>query len=280
MNAESGSVSTSLQAGYILHYTQWQETSFIVDAFTLEHGRIALMAKSARASKPRVRALYQPFRPLLLSWVGAGDLRTLTGIEESGKPMNMADAPLACAYYINELVLRLLGKDQPQAMVFAHYALALSELDSQQVSMEAVLRTFELQLLDALGTLPNLSRCTADGSDIDPDLEYRFHPANAVAVPQHNAEQTAVYGIQKDKTLMGEGDSRNVSLHPDGMTADKGIRVSGATLLAMASLDFTSAAVLEEAKAIMKPLMRVQLGDKPLKSRELFESFVRNKQLG
>lgn len=268
------SVSTSLQAGYILHYTQWQETSFIVDAFTLEHGRIALMAKSARASKPRVRALYQPFRPLLLSWVGAGDLRTLTGIEESGQPLSMADAPLACAYYINELVLRLLGKDHPQPMVFAHYALALSELDSQQVSMEAVLRTFELQLLDALGILPNLGCCTPDGSDVDPATEYRFHPANAVAVA---VSQAATYGIQKQKTLMGEGDTRNLSVHPDGVTADKGIAVSGATLIAMAQLDFNSKDVLEQAKTIMRALLRVQLGDRPLKSRELFEALSRNK---
>lgn len=272
-----GSISTSLQAGYILHYTQWQETSFIVDAFTLEHGRIALIAKSARASKPRVRALYQPFRPLLISWVGVGDLRTLTGIEESGQALRMADAPLACAYYINELVLRLLGKDHPQPMIFAHYALALSELDSQQVSMEVVLRTFELQLLEALGILPNLANCTPDGSDVDPDVEYRFHPANAVAVPQSGSSHAAIYGIQKEKTLMGEGDSRNASIHPDGMTADKGILVSGATLMAMAQLDFHSADALGEAKKIMRPLLRVQLGDRPLKSRELFEALARNK---
>lgn len=271
------SVSTSLQAGYILHYTQWQETSFIVDAFTLEHGRIALIAKSARASKPRIRALYQPFRPLLLSWVGAGDLRTLTGIEESGQALNMVDAPLACAYYINELVLRLLGKDQPQHMVFAHYALALSELDSQQVSMQAVLRTFELQLLEALGILPNLACCTPDGSDVDPAIEYRFHPANAVAVPQSGSAQTATYGIQKEKTLMGSSDTRNPSVHPDGMTSDKGMLVSGATLIAMAQLDFSSKDALEEAKQIMRPLLRVQLGDRPLKSRELFEALARNK---
>jgi len=272
-----GSVSTSLQAGYILHYTQWQETSFIVDAFTLEHGRIALLAKSARASKPRVRALYQPFRPLLLSWVGAGDLRTLTGIEESGQSLSMADAALACAYYINELLLRLIGKDQPQPMVFAHYALALSELDSQQVSMQAVLRTFELQLLEALGILPNLAHCTPDGSHVDPAIEYHFHPANAVAVPRSGSASTAMYGIQKQKKRMGEGDSRNVSVHADGITADKGIPVSGATLIAMAQLDFSSKDVLEEARQIMRPLMRVQLGDRPLKSRELFESLARNK---
>lgn len=272
-----GSVSTSVQAAYILHYTQWQETSFIVEAFTLAHGRIALMAKSARASKPRTRALYQPFRPLLLSWVGTGDLRTLTGIEESGPALDMANTQLACAYYINELVLRLLGKDQPQPLVFAHYSLALSELTSAELPVEVVLRTFELQLLDAMGVLPNLARCTPDSSVVSPELEYRFHPANAVAVPMNaSLESASSLGIQKEKTRMGEGDTRDVSVHADGMTADTGIPVSGRTLLAMADLDINDATVLEETRVLMRQLLRVHLGDKPLKSRELFQSLARN----
>lgn len=272
-----GSVSTSLQAAYILHYTQWQETSFIVDAFTLTHGRIALMARSARASKPRTRALYQPFRPLLISWVGNADLRTLTGIEESGQPLDMADAPLACAYYVNELVLRLLGKDQPQPTIFAHYALALSELSIPGVSVEVVLRTFELQLLDCLGVLPNLAHCTSDGTAIDPVREYRYHPANAVAVVTNRQQDASQHlGFQKEKNRMGEGDSRNPGVQADGITLDEGILLSGFTLIALSRLELDEPQVREEAKQLMRRILRVHLGDKPLRSRELFESMARN----
>jgi DNA repair protein RecO (recombination protein O) len=285
----ASSVSTSLQPAYILHYTQWRESSFIVDAFTLSHGRIGLLAKSARASKPRTRALYQPFRPLLISWVGSSDLRTLTGIEESGAAFDLASAQLACGYYLNELMLRLLGKDQPQPTVFAHYAMALAELASSaddqaqtdpagHVSMETVLRTFELQLLDALAILPDFTRCTADGRLVEAQHQYHYHPANAVAIPTANShaldEDGTVLGIPKMKTLMGEGDSRNPAVHADGVTRDTGVPVSGRTLLALAALDLTDDAVLAEAKPLMRRILRVHLGDKPLKSRALFESIA------
>ncbi|MFK7996974.1 MAG: DNA repair protein RecO [Granulosicoccus sp.] len=262
------SVSTSLQPGYILHYREYQESSFIVDAFTLTHGRVALMAKSARNSRPQIRALYQPFRPLLLSWVGAGDLRTLTGIEESGPALNLTDVRLACGYYINELVLRLLGKDQPQDEVFAFFSLALSELEQLHIGYEVVLRTFELQLLDTLGVLPDLPWCTPDGKQILPEHEYLYHPANAVAVP---LPDSADLGLMKEKHRTNQSSS---SMHPDGMTLDEGVRVHGKTLIAMHELDFGDAQVLSECRTLMRQILRVQLGDRPLKSRELFTALA------
>lgn len=274
------SVSTSLQPAYILHYTEWQESSYIVDAFTLSHGRISMMAKSARASRPQVRALYQPFRPLLLSWVGHSDMRTLTGIEEAGASVQLADVELACGYYINELVMRLVGKDQPQTEVFAHYVVALSDLgaigEPGQPVMEAVLRTFELQLLDALAVLPDLARCTPNSSPIQADREYRYHPANAIAIVQNQRQDADLsLGIQKEKTRMGEGDSRDPSLHADGMTLDEGTLVSGRTLLALSALELDDPDVLQEARGLMRRILRVHLGDRPLRSRELFESLAR-----
>jgi DNA repair protein RecO (recombination protein O) len=272
-----GSVSSSLQAAYILHYREFQESSFIVDAFTLTHGRIALVAKSARNSKPRTRALYQPFRPLLLSWVGAGDLRTLTGIEESGQALDMADTELACAYYLNELVLRLAGKDQPQPTIFAYYSMALDQLASQTISIQEVLRTFEVQLLDGLGVLPNFAYCTGDGSAVDPSREYRYHPANAIAVVTNRAAvvQDTYLGIHKEKHRVGAGDSRNPSIQADGMTPDEGVLVDGSTLIALSELELSDSTVLSQAKLLMRHVLRVHLGDKPLRSRELFDSLVR-----
>ncbi len=269
------SVSTSLQPGYILHYREYQESSFIVDAFTLTHGRVALLAKSARNSRPQIRALYQPFRPLLLSWVGGGDLRTLTGIEESGAALPLADVELACGYYINELMLRLLGKDQPQDQVFAYYSLALSELAQATIHYEVVLRSFELQLLDVMGVLPDLPYCTPDGSKVIPECEYLYHPANAVAIP---VQGSAGLGLLKEKHRLGalsgelKGDytSSSPSVHPDGMTIDEGVRVHGKTLIAMHELDFSDSEVISECRVLMRQILRIQLGDKPLKSRELF----------
>ena len=277
--SSSGSISTSLQPAYILHYREFQESSFIVDAFTLTHGRVALMAKSARNSRPQVRALYQPFRPLLLSWVGYGDLRTLTGIEESGAALALQDVRLACGYYINELVLRLLGKDQPQDQVFAFYALALSELEQQNLNYESVLRTFELQLLEVLGVVPDFLFCTPDASQVVAEREYLYHPANAVAVPVHGSEGL---GLLKEKHRLGgassgtAGDttSRSPSIHPDGMTPDDGVRIHGKTLIAMHEMSFSDDEVLAQCRGLMKQILRIQLGDRPLKSRELFATLA------
>lgn len=273
-------VSTSLQPAYILHHTQWQESSLILDAFTLNHGRISLMARSARNSHPRTRALYQPFRPLLLSWVGYSDMRTLTGIEESGMALELVGAELACAYYLNELVLRLLGKDQQQSDVFAHYVMALSNLAAASEpgtpSMQAILRLFELQLLDALAVLPDLAHCTTDGSRIRPECEYHYHPANAIAIVRNEIRDGDVsLGIPKLKTLMGEADSRDPSVQSDGVTRDDGIAVSGRTLLALAALEVDDEHVLEQARPLMRRILRNHLGDRPLKSRALFESLAR-----
>jgi DNA repair protein RecO (recombination protein O) len=273
------SISTSLQPGYILHHREYQESSLIVDGFSLAQGRIALLAKSARGSRPAVRALYQPFRPLLLSWVGSGELRTLTGIEEAGPPINLSNARLACGYYINELLLRLLGKDQPQERVFAFYALALADLEQAAISYETVLRTFELQLLDVLGVLPDLRRCTADGSEIIAEREYLYHPANALAVP---VQGSTGLGLLKEKHRMGDEftnlggktSAQSPSIHPDGQTSDDGIRVHGKTLIAMDLLEFNDEEVIVQCRTLMRHILRVQLGERPLKSRELFAALA------
>ena len=273
------SVSTSLQPAYLLHYREFQESSYIVDAFTLGHGRITVMAKSARNSRSSVRALYQPFRPLLLSWVGASDLRTLTGIEESGPATTLTHVRLACGYYLNELLLRLAAKDQAQETLFAYYALSLTELAQSSLDYEIVLRTFELQLLDVLGVVPDFSHCTPNGSEVDAQQLYSFHPANAVAVPLEKYEGSS---LMKEKHRLGIGDGEagyrtgvsNPSLHADGITLDEGVPVQGKTLIAMQQLEFSDPEVRAECRKLMRHILRVQLGDRPLKSRELFSALA------
>lgn len=254
---------TSQQAAWLLHYTAYRDTSFIVDVFTLEHGRLALMARGARASKPRTRALYQPFQPLLLSWLGRGEMRTLIGIEPSAAAIEFDNRALACAYYLNELLLRLLGKNQTQPDLFAHYSLALSQLATQS-AVEATLRTFEVQLLDVLGLLPDLLHCTPSGELIASDAEYLFYPANAIAVPAAASQP----GIGESTSTL------DPAWHPDGVTADDGVRIQGATLQAIATLDFSDNTGLEDIKKVMRRLLRIHLGGKPLNSRNLFDTLV------
>jgi len=266
--------ANALQASYLLHYTPWRDTSFIVDLFTLGQGRLGLMAKGARGGKARTRALYQPFRPLLVSCHGDGELRTLTGIEESGPVVVLEGAALACGYYLNELVLRLLGKEQPAPTLFAHYALALAMLESGD-GLETTLRTFELQLLETVGVLPDLARCTPDGTPIDAGRRYRFHPANALAVPIDGAgiDGVAERGLAIPKRP-DAGRAGEYGVHADGVTLDEGVELGGQTLLDMAALTFEARTTRDEAKTLMRRLIAVQLGGKPLRSRSMFEALV------
>ncbi len=261
------SSSVSVQAAYVLHYTLYGDNHFIVDAFTLEHGRIPLMAKGARASKDKTRALYQPFRPILLSWAGERELRTLTGIEESGPACALEGQSLACAYYLNELLLRLLGKDQPQPMLFAHYAMALALLTEQPDQLELALRQFELQLLEAIGLLPDFANSDVHGQPINPDALYLYYPANARSVLQ--AEDPDLYiAIPKSKK------PAEAVLHSDGLTQDHAVKVSGSTLIGLAEFDLTKAQTLQEIKPLMRRILRLHLGDKPLQSHSMFKAFT------
>ncbi len=229
-----------------------------------------MVARGARRSKPAVRALYQPFRPLLLSWTGKTGLRTLTGVEGSGDSISLEGTSLACAYYLNELVLRLLGKEQRYELLFAHYALALAELANPNIVDEVVLRSFELRLLDGIGVLPNLSRCTADASAIQADAVYSFHPVNAVAVAQ-NAEDDS--GLNQASSRL-KGETPESLFHPDGVTPDTPIEVSGSTLIALSQFELNDPNVVAEAKPFMRQLLKLQLGDQPLKSRELYQALT------
>jgi len=258
--------AVTAQAAYLLHYKVHRDTSFLVDFFSLEQGKITLLAKGARKAKPNSRALYQPFRPLLISWISQDDPRLLTGIEESGAENTLSHNQMACAYYLNELLVRLLPRAQPQPSVFAHYALALAQLSAGEPP-EPTLRAFELQLLEGVGLLPDLAACESTGVALDTNGRYLFYPANAKAVLQKQADDLSVLARPKEKDITAA-----TQLHSDGVTADHGIPVSGQTLLALAAQDVSNPDILKEAKHVMRALIGQQLGSRPLNSRAMFES--------
>jgi len=252
------------QAGYLLHYTQYGDANFIVDFFSLNLGRISMIAKGARSSQPRTRALYQPFRPLLVSWWGDQNLRTLTGIEESGPSLPLDGKALPCGYYLNEILLRLLPKEQPMPTLFAHYALALSELVAAPNKPEPILRQFELQLLDNLGLLPDFSQCEYEGNEIVAEASYDFYLSSLKAIIR---PEDSLIAIPKKPPP-------RIVYHDDGETIDPGIRISGRALIALAEFDIDHDDVLADIKPLMRSLLRVHLGEKPLNSRELFSSLT------
>src|SRR5580693_2734969 len=99
-----------LQQAFILHHRPFRETSLLLDVFTEEHGKISLIAKGVRKHRSTLKALLQPFVPLLVSWQGKNELMNLVSVEAKGPPFQLRGDCLLSGLYVNELLVRVLQK--------------------------------------------------------------------------------------------------------------------------------------------------------------------------
>ena len=120
------------QPGFVLHSYPYKETSLIVDVFTRDHGRVALIAKGAKRPHSKLRGVLQTFQPLSIGWSGKSEVRTLTGAEWIGGMPPVEKAALLCGFYLNELLFKLLARDDPQPALFDHYVATLNQLAHQE----------------------------------------------------------------------------------------------------------------------------------------------------
>jgi DNA repair protein RecO (recombination protein O) len=220
----------------VLHRRDYSNTSLLVELFAEGLGRFPAIAKGARRGRTPTSALLQPFQPLWIGVAGRGEVLTLTRTEAAGRPFTLAGPALPCGFYLNEVLMRLVGRHDPQDPLFAFYHAALTQLADGE-HLESTLRRFELRLLDSLGYAPSLDQTADDSGPVEPDRHYLVD--------------------------VGRG-TRPV---PSG---ESGERISGATLLALARGDQLRSDQLREARALLRRLLKPHLGPKPLKSRELF----------
>ena len=221
---------------YVLHTYPYRETSLIVEAYVSDHGRLPLMARGARRPKSSVRGVLLPFQPLLVSWTGKRELRTLTRAEWRGGYAPLRGQPLICGFYLNELLLKLLPRDDPHEELFETYERTLEAL-AAGADPAALLRRFEIALLRELGYAVVLDR----------DVE-RDEPVAR--------ERSYVYVVER-------GPVSDVS------AARNGVELSGQTLIDMQSGSFASAATQQESKALMRALINHYLGNQVLHTRQL-----------
>jgi DNA repair protein RecO (recombination protein O) len=165
------------EAAYMLHRHDWSESSLILEVFTRHHGRIALVAKGARKPSSSFRPVLLPLQPLRLAFSAEGEIRTLKEAEwGGGQVMPTGDALLA-GYYLNELILRLLARDDPHPALFGIYAATVQVLGSGHgEAMEPALRAFELLLLRDIGLLPALDVQTLAMAPLSPAELYALQP--------------------------------------------------------------------------------------------------------
>jgi len=225
------------QPGFILHSYPYRETSLIVEALSRDYGRVALLAKGARRPYSTLRGVLMAFQPLLIDWSGGGELKTLVRAEWRGGQPLLGGRALLCGYYLNELLVKFLAREDPHPALFEYYAEALEALGGGEAT-EQLLRRFELRLLRELGYGLDLAT-EADGG-----------------VPVR-AEGRYLYIID-----------RGLLKAPPG--AEEAEVLSGRTLLDLVAETFTAPETLPQAKLLLRRLINHYLGGQALQSRRVF----------
>ena len=158
--------------GYVLHATAWRETSLIVQAFSRDHGWVTLVAKGAKRPHSVLRPALSVFQPLLLSWSGATEVKTMTRAECAGVHPLPGPAMMSC-WYMNELMFRLLPREDPHPGLFDAYVIALQQLAAGQTAAGA-LRKFEWTLLKETGYGLDQEPPDFDDAQQEPQLRVRL----------------------------------------------------------------------------------------------------------
>jgi DNA repair protein RecO (recombination protein O) len=209
------------EPAFVLHTYPYKETSLIVEALTAEYGRVGLVARGAKRPRSELRGLLQAFQPLTLAWAGAGEVKTLIRAEWRGGLPLPGGAALLCGFYLNELLLKLLPREDPHPGLFAHYEDALRALaaDAPPAAQAVILRRFELRLLAELGYALSLTREAGTGRPIEP--RERYHYAFDRGPQRYAAEPGVRWPVVRGAALIALAEER----YPDAETAGEAKRL-------------------------------------------------------
>lgn len=278
------SPANNADLAFVLHTLAWRETSLIVEMFTREHGRLGMIAKGARRPRSALRGLLQPFQPLEIRWAGKSELRHLIGAEWVGGLAPLSGQAIMPGFYVNELMVRLMPREDAHPQLFDDYLATLGLLAkgvsmqgggldehlnassggaSSRETTEPILRRFECNLLREMGYAPAFDRETRSGDAVTAQWLYDVSPVTGVA---RIGPAVAKPGVQEPVSQS----------EPEGF--------HGATLLALASADqsmeqavaaLQDPVVATESKRLLRMLLGHHLGDEGLASRQVMRDLVR-----
>lgn len=227
------------QPAFVLHTYPYLETSLIVETFTRNFGRVPLIAKGAKRPKSALRGLLLAFQPLQLAWGGKSELRTLHKAEWQGGQMPLRGMGLICGFYLNELLVRLLHRNDPHEQLFVYYQETLAALRNRNDYIP-ILRRFEQRMLQELGYALTLDHDVVSGKPTNPNENY-------------------CYEIERGPVALEENN------------AGHGLQLRGKTLLDMEQGDYSSAATRQQSKALMRYILNHYLDGQPLHTRQLLK---------
>ncbi len=239
----SGSRRVEQHPAFLLHHRPFRDTSLLLDVFSRDHGKIALVARGARSQKSRLRGVLRPFLPLSLSWVLKSDLGTLTGAELDGGPLSLGGDSLLAGYYANELVLNFVHRHDAQPELFTAYGDAIRALAATSVPAP-VLRAFELELLRLSGYELGFAADASTGAELEAGQTYDYR-VELGAIPVAKTSGDTVF--------------------------------SGAELIGIREQRFDDPTVLRAAGRLLRHAIRHHLGGRELKSRKVLVDLVRGR---
>lgn len=232
-----------LEPGFVLHHRPFRNTSLIVDCLTAQYGRQSLVAQGARRPGSRQSALLQPFCRLRFSWIRRGEMGRLTNVEADAKAFDIRGDALLAGFYLNELLLRLVPKGDQNDQIVSCYSSCLSQLAETQDAAPA-LRFFELELLEALGYRVDLEQDFRTGEPIAPDCDYIFeHEGGLTACESHPTMET----------------------------------FNGRHLISLRERRLDELECLRSARRLLGGILRLHLGERPLRTRQVMRDIFERK---
>lgn len=251
------------QPAFVLLNRPYSESSWIVEIFSRDHGRLALIAKGARRVKSKLKAALMPFQPLLLSWTGKGEVPTLTSAEIDTGKINIVEHELTgdalvCGFYCNELIVDLLHRHDPHPRLYDHYfdtmlMLGASGADNPQTMsspewLPQQLREFERIVIRETGYEINF-KFEADGKTPIVDHKHYCFQRGRGFVSVDASQPKAVSGQVIGSMFVDGGEMSAPAENPaDGLNSEQ----------------------LSQGKLLMRDILNQTLGYKKVVSRELF----------
>lgn len=226
------------EPAFVLHAIPYKETSLILDVFTRHYGRVALIAKGAKRPHSALRPVLQQFQPIHIQFSGKLELKTLTKSEWTGGVVPLAGDALLCGFYMNELIVKFLAREDAYESLFDDYHQTIAQLSLAKDQFEKILRPFEIRLLQETGYCALLDICQETGNVLEPQIDYVYQPE--VGVRPASPLDPSSWPILKGKHF-----------------------------LALANFSFEDHETLQLSKSLMRFLLSLHLQDQVLMTRQI-----------
>ena len=227
------------ESAFVLHTRPYRNTSLLVDLFTENYGRITAIARSARGPRSRYKNIFRPFSLLWVNSTGRMELRCLTQVEVQDVLLPpLIGKILYCGLYVNELLFKLLPREEAFPSVFSEYLSLLKKLPNTSTLNETSLRYFEKNLLKAIGYGLSLNKEANHKNDIQTHLFYRYIPKTGFIPTEHHTNTSILF--------------------------------SGKSLIAFNQETLEHPQMIKEIKLLMRMAIQDALDYKKINARELF----------